>query len=186
MKLTKNALMGIGAVALAAALVNLFAPQSVHGAVAALVQVSNPATNPALTSRIDDPGRIPYQKNFSCQLPVGNGCTVVTGPVPANHRLVVEFVSGNVSFSGLASFSQVNLMTAGGDLAAFFTPVASFCCGSNGTEFNQPVRVYVDQNQSLSVRIVADVNVNITYGELMVSGYLLDCNAGPCATVASF
>jgi hypothetical protein len=177
MRLTKNVLTSFGAVALALVLVNAIAPQAVHAAVAALVQISNTATNPALTSRIDDPGRVPYQAGKSC-----NGCTSVTfGPVPANHRLVVGNISGQINFFAAPFFSTVSASPGGVPRSQFFPPLNP---ALNFTIFDQPVNFYVDQNQSVTVTVAANTDIMDT--NISVTGYLLDCNAAPCAAVASF
>jgi hypothetical protein len=176
MRVVKNLMMGIGAGTLAAALVNLFAPQAVHATVAALVDVANTAGNPALTSRIDDPGRIPYQAIKHCL----NNCNPVTfGPVLANHRLVVEHISAISEFAGLVPSFYVHVDIVGG------SSVSTFLGNSLGVSFfDQPVHFYVDQNQSFTVDQVA--GFVITQSTITVTGYLLDCNVAPCSAVASF
>ena len=57
MKFVKSLLMGTGGVALAGLLLSLLAPKAAHGLVAALVQVANTSSAPAIASLIDDPGR---------------------------------------------------------------------------------------------------------------------------------
>jgi hypothetical protein len=177
MRLTKNVLMSIGAAALAIVLVNVIAPQAAHAAVAALVQVSNTATNPALTSRIDDPGRIPYQAQKFC-----NPCQDLTyGPVPANHRLVVEHISGQVDFKANPSESSLQVIIPQVRTSVFFTPTNPKI---NSSLFDQPVHFYVEQNQSMSVQVAGDQAINAV--QITLTGYLLDCNAAPCGAIASF
>jgi hypothetical protein len=183
MRFVKNFLMSISAMALAAAFVALFAPHAVHAAVAALVEVSNPVTSPALTSRIDDPGRIPYQKWLSCTPKAGGYCNAETGPVPPNHRLVVESISGVVGFQPQTSFSTVT-MQSGLGFSTFYIPLVNDLPTSNESAFNQPVHLYADQNQSISLQIVSTSTV--VRGDFTITGYLLDCNAAPCAAITSF
>jgi hypothetical protein len=176
MRLTKNVLTSIGAVALAVVLVNVIAPQAVHAAVAALVQVSNPASSPALTSRIDDPGRIPYQQAL-----VGSTTTVASGAVPANHRLVVQHISGQLTCTSSPSAGWLQITSPGG-VIEFFTPAINSLVVS---AFDQPVHFYVDQNRSFSI-LSQCVGAAFSSQALIVTGYLLDCNAAPCAAIASF
>ena len=56
------------------------------------VDVANPATNPALTRSVDDPGRIAYQSEAACLL-ILDECSFEFPAVPKNHRLVVQHVS---------------------------------------------------------------------------------------------
>jgi hypothetical protein len=179
MRFLKNFLMSIGAVAMAAALMNLFAPQTVHATVAALVEVSNPATNPALTSRIDDPGRIPYTSVMTCSPGALLICSVDSGKVPVNHRLVIENISGYVG-SPLETWVSIKNLGTGSN---YFFNITIPTTVPAIAHFNEPVRVYVDQYQSfrISTTNFADGTAGFT-----VSGYLLDCNAAPCAAIASF
>jgi hypothetical protein len=74
----------------AASLTALVAP--IDGARAASptsnVVVVNPATEPALTRNVDDPGRIAYQSSSTCDL-AGNTCNFIFPKVPTGHWLVV-------------------------------------------------------------------------------------------------
>jgi hypothetical protein len=186
MRFAKNLLMSIGAVALAAGLVNVIAPQAVHAAVAALVQVSNPATSPVLNSRIDDPGRIPYQNVAQCQNT--NFCSLAPQPVPANHRLVVEHVSAQFeSASATAGQCDFSVSVVLGPLQAygsFLMPPSVFVPNSNISGSNQSIRVSVDPNELFLFECRANTTLQAAF--LGVSGYLLDCNAAPCAAIASF
>ena len=58
------------------------------------VDVVNPATSPALTRSVDDPGRIAYQSTTTCVLN-DTICSFDFPPVPKNHRLVVQHVSAS-------------------------------------------------------------------------------------------
>jgi hypothetical protein len=158
--------------------VNLLAPQTVHATVAALVNVANTASNPALTSRIDDPGRIPYQTEVECGV-TGKQCSFLFGAVPANHRLVIEHISGMAVFTTAPSFSAVflNKNLSGPVMTQFYSPLTV----GSGALFDQPVRVYLDQGQSYTVSLLADTAPSS--GQFQVSGYLLDCNAAPCVAI---
>jgi hypothetical protein len=182
MRFLKNFLMSIGVVALAAALVNLLAPQAVHAAVAALVQVSNPATSPALTSRIDDPGRIPYQKDIQCQ-PIGGECAFQSGPVPANHRLVVQHISGEF-FIQQGGIGNCRAGNSNGFFSYFNLGPAAHTGIAFG--FDQLVQFSVDQNQVVNIICGTIPALDPQNTNLSVTGYLLDCNAGPCVALANF
>jgi hypothetical protein len=181
MRFLKNFLMSIGAVALAAALVNLFVPKAVHAAVAALVEVSNPVTSPALTSRIDDHGRVPYANHFNCS---GNsGCDAHSGPVPANHRLVIEHISADLSATNGSFGVCYALPSSSGIGPSFLVGPAQNAGIFTGLDFDQQVFVTVDQNQELTLSCLTSSAIS---GTVKAFGYLLDCNAGPCAAIASF
>jgi hypothetical protein len=59
MNYAKRMLMGVGVVVIAAMIVALIAPNTAHGLVAALVQVTNTAANPVPTVATDDPSTEP-------------------------------------------------------------------------------------------------------------------------------
>ena len=92
MKLVKGTLMGIGALALVASLLNLVAPKAVHGAVAALVDVANTTAAPAITLDISK------SASQHVELECGSaGCFVFSSlatpyVVPAGQNLVVTSV----------------------------------------------------------------------------------------------
>lgn len=191
MRIVKNFVIGLGAVALTAGLVTVFTPRAVHAAVAALVEVSNPVTSPALTSRIDDPGRIPYAANYQCS---GSDyvCTITSGPVPANHRLVIERISGRADVHG-PSTGLVVARLVNSDFQNSFPTAPSVTAGGaagdgNVLAFDQKVQLYFDQNQVYEVGFFTSAEA---FNEskaffITVTGYLLDCNAAPCAAIASF
>jgi hypothetical protein len=155
------------------------------------VNVTNPATAPVLSLNLSDPGRIPYQAEVDS---TGGGCTISAcdfkfGPVPANHRLVVEHVTGYIHFTSAQGTALVTVATSGNKLlSAFQAPITAASLGQNFAAFDQPVHFYVDPTQGFGVGIVTTF-LNFDTADLQVAtvtGYLLDCTAGPCASIASF
>lgn len=68
------------------------------------VTVVNPATGPALVSRVDDPGRSAYQavpETTDC--PSGKTCIFHFPAIPGGYRLVIQHVSGSLALSGTPS-----------------------------------------------------------------------------------
>jgi hypothetical protein len=101
----------------AAVLLTQLGSRPVEAAAATKVSVVNSAAHPALTSGIDDPGRILYQStdNPTC---TGANCTFNFGAIPTGHRLVIQHVSGRLGFSG--SGTQVSVsVSAGGARVRF-------------------------------------------------------------------
>src|SRR5437899_2414856 len=83
------------------------------------VTVVNPATSPALTSSVDDPGRIAYQSD----VPTGSGF-VLFPVVPPGHRLVIQHVSGFAIYGGAPTRVVVDLSTTPFFIhSAFFAPL---------------------------------------------------------------
>ena len=96
------------------------------------VTVTNPARAPALTSSVDDPGRIAYQSHVELLACNNNpNCTATFPNVPAGHRLVVQHVSGQANFVNSPPQNFVEVDVGNPDvassgihaLAAFFGPL---------------------------------------------------------------
>jgi hypothetical protein len=170
------------AAALAASLTALVVPSD--GARAASptsnVIVVNPATEPALTRNVDDPGRIAYQSRADCVLD-SNFCSFTFPAVPKNHRLVVEHVSGLLAFvAGDGRGARVTLDGgANGALSSFIAP-PSFL---GETAFDQPVLQYFDAGSAPVLGALTDINLQ-SGSSATISGYLLDCATTPCAAIA--
>lgn len=166
----------------------MIGPHTVRAAVATLVEVTNPATNPALTSAIDEPGRIPYQSVLfkTCGGPSAT-CNFVFGTVPTGHRLVVQHMSGQLTVTALSTYIEV---TAGPDVAGeWITQLQLFVNNSTFQSFfDMPVHFYVDAGVSptVSASTYGSVPFQTNNQVVSLSGYLLDCNVAPCAAIASF
>ena len=170
------------AAALAASLTALVVPIDAARAASPTsnVIVLNPATEPALTRNVDDPGRIAYQTLAACLLD-SIACTFDFPAVPKNHRLVVEHVSGSLGFpAGHGGGAQMTLDGgANGALSSFIAP-PSFL----GTSlFDQPVLQYFDAGSAPVLSAEADINLSAN-SLATISGYLLNCATTPCAAIA--
>lgn len=115
------------------------------------VTVANPVSNPALTSSVDDPGRVAYQTTSSmtgkCS---GPSCFFSFPPVPAGHRLVVQHLSGTLDFSSAPSQNTVIVdvfVSSPGAIASFFAPFIPEVC-----LFDQSVQIYVDPGETFLSR----------------------------------
>jgi hypothetical protein len=196
--------LGLGTLVL---MVSLFPQKNVNGAVAALVDVANTPlpvtgsvnaavtgtvglTGTALVRNADDPGRIAYESES-----LGT-CTVFEcdfygfGSVPPGHRLVIQHISGDLYFfpNGVP---QVFFYGAGPGFAQvnFFPPGVSFA-GVPQSAFDQTVQVYFDAGQPINVRVTQQLSggaFNPAYSSqqaVALTGYMLDCTASPCSTIA--
>ena len=171
------------AIAFAASLTALAAP--VGGAVAATptvqVDVANPATNPALTRSVDDPGRIAYQSTAACELDApARACFFDFLAVPKNHRLVVQHVSGFLLFGADARGADVQLEGGANTARSSFIAPPSFL--AEGL-FDQTVLQYIDAGSAARLTVFADI-VPDSNSSATISGYLLDCATTPCAAIA--
>jgi hypothetical protein len=141
--------------------------------------VLNPATMPALTSSVDNPGRIPYQAT------INNACVGSTGscnigfPFPSgNHRLVIQHVSGFGLFASTPNSVQVFLHINPAVSPSFF--FAPFNGGI--TLFDQPVLAYSDGPDGPSVEVFG--GPTITTFTVSLTGYSIDCLVSNCAPIA--
>jgi hypothetical protein len=183
------ALCVLAAVTLGASAVQnaLAAPDKAAGP----VTVVNPATQPALTSSVDDPGRAPYQSGVTglvCQSgsPLQDGgwtCIANFPAVPAGHRLVIQHVS--IGFSNAASAFGVLTDGVHFNIGAHFSAAPPWTFGGGLVFADQPVLLYADEGRMPRVTITTFVgNANSPQGEVALMGYLLDCSAAPCKPIA--
>jgi hypothetical protein len=150
------------------------------------VNVTNPAAAPLYFVNVNDPGRIPYQSQVLQVCSAVVDCTIQFGMVPAGHRLVIQHVSGFLTFTTPPTSVEV-IPSAGSAYTPFFAP-ASQAVGLPGAGislFDQAVQLYGDggSNLSLDIRLVGATFYSNSQ-ELTLSGYLLDCTAAPCAAIA--
>src|SRR5260370_10996801 len=126
------ALIGVGA---------LVSPRRSEAQYSSPVRVLNPSTAPVLNSRIDDPGRIPYQSKLlnTCS---GGSCDFTFGAVPAGHRLVIQHVSASISYTDSSTTGvggTLRVSPSFSDFSIFSLPVVR-----NVSVFDQVVQVYFD------------------------------------------
>jgi hypothetical protein len=143
------------------------------------VDVANPATNPALTRSVDDPGRIAYQNEVACVANV-NQCFFNFPAVPTNHRLVVQHVSGALVFLADTTAAEVFLQNGANQALSAFLAPPSF---QQASLFDQPVLQYFDAGSAPFVLTRSDVDP-AGNSQMTISGYLLDCATTPCEAIA--
>ena len=145
---------------------------------------------PALTtvSNMDDPGRIPYQSANgtpqSCPAG-GSGLCWLFPAVTAGHRLVIQHISGSLQYSTVPNPLVVFVLDATNHAINAFTPsVTPSTTVPSLINFDQQVLMYVDASQTYSVEVYAAGAPTVGYVPVIVTGYLLDCAAAPCAVIA--
>ena len=182
----RSAATGIAA-AFAASLAILSYPVGDALAAQSTVQVDvvNPATNPALTRNVDDPGRIAYQTTVTnCSL-TETTCSFSFPAVPQGHRLVVEHVSGFLSLNSNASGANVFLTGGANEARSSFFALPGLQFASSGSIlFDQAVLQYLDAGSAPFIATVTDVIPNANGSTATVSGYLLDCATTLCEAIA--
>src|SRR5260370_35106276 len=103
------------------------------------VRVLNTSSGPAITTVIDDPGRIPYLSGQSTNLVGTLPSVTFTFPVvPANHRLVVQRIVGYYGMSVGSATTSITLQTTGRNfITKLFSPSSGFT-----NQFDVPVLAY--------------------------------------------
>jgi hypothetical protein len=164
------------------------------------VNVINPATNPAKTSSVDDPGRVAYQAfhQFTateCNLPFQCVSALPIPLVPAGKRLVVEHIviSAALNSGTLVRARIIVGSVTGGPFVLgsfFFVPTKSAPGFGTAATGDQSVRFYVDGGNSFQAVLQTDGTFVNDPGfggpvvEMSVTGYLLDCTVNSCAPIA--
>lgn len=146
------------------------------------VTVTNPATNPAKTSSVDDPGRNPYQFFKNLQPCVHTTCQATTPAVPDGKRLVVQHVSAFGALTSPGNTVEVVVSTPTSVLSTFAPPV--FGTTNQGFAFDQPVLGFADAGQTVTVFISTNGSFDQAASDFVVTGYLLDCKVNQCAPIA--
>lgn len=156
------------------------------------VNVANTSAQPVPSVSIDQPGRIAYQSQVSKSDGSCTGasmCFFDFPSVPGGHRVVIQHISGIVSFAGTNNAIWLQLNNgSGAPLSTFFAPVVPTVSFS---AFDQTVQAYFDPAVSAGI---IEVQVSLLGGAtfpspgaaeiITLSGYELDCNVAPCAPIA--
>jgi hypothetical protein len=111
MNIVKRVLMFVGFVVLAAALVSVLAPKATHALVAAFVQVTNTAANPAITQDVSKLASQKVQLNCSpvCYQIFPDATTATSVfTVPAGQSLVISTIQLQANGGGTNSLVQAN------------------------------------------------------------------------------
>jgi hypothetical protein len=170
------ALIGVG---------TLLSPRRSEAQYSSPVRVMNTSAAPALNSRIDDPGRIPYIAGFSNSC-LGTNCSTTFLPVPAGHRVVIQSVSAALVFNAPPTQLTGFLRPSGNTTSQIQFVVPATATVGNVAFFNQPIQYYVDGGQSPQFIFTSGAAFNSSAGQnLTLVGYELDCNAAPCAAIAT-
>lgn len=146
------------------------------------------AVRAALVSNVDEPGRIPYVANSSCDFSRGfhDNCGASFPQVQNGKRLVITHVSGllSVDLPG-GTLISTQIIAPRGNVFLPLTYIGT-ARGVNNFVVDQPEHIICDAGASLtaSVGLGASTSGNDLVGATFTfSGYLLDCNAGPCAAI---
>lgn len=130
------------------------------------VNVVNTVQNPALVRAMLPPGWEPFQHTAS----ITNTIDVSIFTVPADRRLVIEFVSG---FCSSSQNVPVHVVRLSGSVDHFLTPTV-FPTGT-GTSFaviTQLARIYANPTAIVKLAVFPTGNSSTTTCSISVSGHL--------------
>ena len=130
----------------------------------------------ALIKNVDEPGRIPFQMRVLCG--DAQSCFTPDITVPANKRLVIEFLGGNVHVAAGAKIIQVApfLGTGAGSgvNGVYLHPeFVSTAAGYDNYAVNQPIALYVDPGSHISISAALTAPSSISFDGIIV-GYMVD------------
>ena len=181
MRINKNYwLTASGTLAVTGAIM-LFSAHRIEAQFSSPVRVLNTSSGPAITSHIDDPGRIPYQSSQTANCEGMTQCFFQFPAVPANHRLVVQRVTGYYTMSAGSAPASLGLRSAGGGFVTnFLTPIDA---SHNLNLFDIAVLLYFDAGQQPETIAEVTGTYNGSANSTLM-GYMIDCSAAPCSAIA--
>lgn len=158
---------------------------SVNIANSPTVNLASSATTPLFFRNVDDPGRIPYQSTVTTSSCITYLCTWNFPAVPANHRLVVQHLSGYLVFKAATEPFVAGIQSSSGNNTIGFLVPATWA-NATTSGFDQPILDYFDGGSSFQAFVQGLSNIGNPFAtaSITVTGYLLDCSAAPCAAIA--
>jgi hypothetical protein len=179
--------LGVAAAIAAACVISLFSARRIEAQYASPVKVMNTTSAPAVTSNVDEKGRTPYERTVDRSGQGLGSCAGATGcsfgfGVPAGHRLVIEQIGGYLTFNGNPTSVYFSIGLNNPQIGQNWGISPMTATGDGSVVFHQDVRAYVDTFfQVDAIEHGAPFNGGIEH--ITVTGYLVDCNAAPCAAV---
>jgi hypothetical protein len=174
MKLTRSTLTVAASLSLAVISLSLLAPKTVHALAATLVQVANTSTNPVISQDVDSPGRIPYYQTAYCSNLGGNVCAANFNAVPANTRLVVQYISSGIDTATPLLSASFNL-PGNISIPILHTLQSTDSQGNRFYVASQPMTYYYEPNTAPYYLEVAQPGSNASIaGNVTLVGYYVN------------
>lgn len=173
MKFAKSILMGTACVMLAGFVLALIAPKTAHALVATLVQVTNTPANPVNNQDVDSPGRSPYYQTVTCYSESTNQCSAQFPVVPANKRLVVQYIASSIDTP--TPLINVELVANASFISILHTLQGTDASGSNIYIASQPMLYYFEAGQQpIFVMNAKAGGFEFMSGSVTLTGYLVN------------
>ena len=138
------------------------------------VHVVNESDSPVLARDVDEPARHPFQRGLVLDFPAGQGTASAEFTVPANKRLVIEYVSARISLTE-GNLHWFSVRTAAGDSTGthFFAPMSIPNLPGFYT-ISQQTRLYAGPGSTVTIEARRTINFSADSGSAGISGYLVD------------
>jgi hypothetical protein len=137
------------------------------------VQVVNGSDTPVLGRDVDQPARQPFQRGVQLAFAAGQGTASAEFTVPANKRLVIEYVSARISLTE-GNLHWFSVRTAAGDSTGthFFAPMPIPNLPNIYT-ISQQTRLYASPGSTVMIEARRTINFDADSGSAGISGYLV-------------
>jgi hypothetical protein len=192
----KKITMGLGSMVLAALLLALTAPKTVHAVVTTLVTVANTAANPVpVDISADERGSIALVASQQLNAPTTSGIQVFenvsdlsTFIVPAGKRFMIDQVSAQVqSQPGGQPLVVMEINQGNGHLYQAYIPLTLIPAATTESQLNlnayvamEKVSLFADPGGSFEVYFQSETPNSVSIANVYVVGHLIDCGSG-CA-----
>jgi hypothetical protein len=139
------------------------------------VQVANTAQAPVLGRDVDEPARQPFQRSGVLSFAAGETTSTVEFTVPANKRLVIEYVSAKITLDEPLTWFSVHTNAGSSGGTHFFAPT-TFPNFPDGYVVSQQTRLYANQGSPVTIeaRRIGIPGQAAASGLAGFSGYLVD------------
>ena len=138
------------------------------------VSINNTTANPVITQDVDSPGRNPYYQTVSCYSASSNQCTAQFPAVPANMRLVVQYINSSVD---TPTALQTGEFDVGGTIfmPILFTQQGNDSQGNKIYIASQPMLYYFEAGQApYFVMNAQTAGFEFMSGQVTLTGYLVN------------
>ena len=142
----------------------------------AAVHIVNELDSPVLERDVDQPARQPFQRGVSLAFPAGEGTANAEFTVPANKRLVIEYVSARISLTdGTLHWFSVRT-AAGSSTGTHYFASISIASLPNVYTISQQTRLYANPGSTVTIeaRRIFNPDIGADSGSATISGYLVD------------
>ena len=140
------------------------------------VEVVNTSDSPVLGRDVDHPARHPFQRGVVIEFATGEGIASAQFTVPADKRLVIEYVSANIILTEGVMFRFSVRTSAGSSTGThYFAPISQPNFPEAYT-ISQDTRVYAAPGSTVTIEARRTVNATSlpSTGFASISGHLVD------------